>query len=58
MDAGRSTPAEKHFGIQAGVETRISGGPANAARWKQYLEFNKRAQNIHIAYPKTNIIKG
>ena len=31
MDARWSTLAEKHFNIQAGVETRISGGPTNAA---------------------------
>lgn len=41
MDAGWSTPAEKHFGIQAGVETRISGGPANAVRCNQNLGSNK-----------------
>jgi hypothetical protein len=29
---GSKTPAAKHFGIQAGVETRISGSPANALR--------------------------
>lgn len=38
MDADRSRPADKHFGIQAGVETRISGGPASAVRWKQNLK--------------------
>ena len=45
MVAGWSTSAEKHFGIQAGVETRISGGPTNAAFCNQYLQSDKSQQD-------------
>ena len=38
MDAHWSTLAEKHFDIQASVQTKISGGPTNAAHYNKYLE--------------------
>lgn len=41
MDAAWRTPADKHFGMQPGVDTRISGGPANATRYKQISELDR-----------------
>jgi len=38
MDAALSMPPDKHFATQAGVEIKISGGPANAARYKPNSE--------------------
>jgi len=38
MDAALSMPPDKHFATQAGVEIKISGGPANAARCKHNSE--------------------
>lgn len=37
MEFGWRTPADKHLGMQAGVATMISGGPANAVRCKRHL---------------------
>ena len=33
-----STPVDKHLGMQPGVAITISGGPANAARWKHFYQ--------------------
>ena len=45
MDVDWSTSAKNHFGIEAGVQTRILGGPTNAARCNQYLKSEKSQQD-------------